>query len=366
MSATAMLFGSAIDSWKVPLADLGASGEDAGRDGRYLFLPPGPADAGGRVLCRALADPVRPRRAAPDHPRRRHHAGRGGLRTAAAGLPLAAAEDPPPGRYIDAWPHDWHTLPTFDLDFLRLLAQVVDEEPAQEKDAVMLGALASIGIAKGHAVPARTTTRRPARRRRCAEAAAHMNDYFLNERVREALAGPAVAGHQEGRQLRVLLPRRRPARLRPPRRRVHVLGHLGTQAAGRPARNCPPRTTSKASATRRRTVPRRPAVPAASAGRHPGPRLLVHRGLRGRHQRLHPQRAERRRPVSPTTSTGSPSIDDGSLDVYIGPQPPPATATLQTGSRPRDATSGSSSASTDPQATLFDKTWIANDVERVH
>ena len=40
-SATAMLFGSAIDSWEVPVVDVGATGEDAGKGGRYLFLPPG-------------------------------------------------------------------------------------------------------------------------------------------------------------------------------------------------------------------------------------------------------------------------------------------------------------------------------------
>ena len=34
-------FGSAIDSWEVPLADIGPSGDDAGKGGKYLFLPPG-------------------------------------------------------------------------------------------------------------------------------------------------------------------------------------------------------------------------------------------------------------------------------------------------------------------------------------
>src|SRR3954463_11137543 len=33
--------GSAVDAWMVPLADIGPAGEDAGRGGRYLFLPPG-------------------------------------------------------------------------------------------------------------------------------------------------------------------------------------------------------------------------------------------------------------------------------------------------------------------------------------
>ena len=34
-------FGSGIDSWEVPLADLGGTGDDAGKGGKYLFLPPG-------------------------------------------------------------------------------------------------------------------------------------------------------------------------------------------------------------------------------------------------------------------------------------------------------------------------------------
>ena len=35
-----VLFGSAIDSWEVPLVDIGGTGEDAGKGGKYLFLPP--------------------------------------------------------------------------------------------------------------------------------------------------------------------------------------------------------------------------------------------------------------------------------------------------------------------------------------
>ena len=40
-SSKVALFGSAIDSWQVPLVDLGPSGDDAGKGGKYLFLPPG-------------------------------------------------------------------------------------------------------------------------------------------------------------------------------------------------------------------------------------------------------------------------------------------------------------------------------------
>ena len=40
-SSKVALFGSAIDSWQVPLVDVGPSGDDAGKGGKYLFLPPG-------------------------------------------------------------------------------------------------------------------------------------------------------------------------------------------------------------------------------------------------------------------------------------------------------------------------------------
>ena len=52
-SAKVALFGSAIDSWEVPLADVGPTGDDGGKGGKYLFLPPGyelAPPAGGTVL----------------------------------------------------------------------------------------------------------------------------------------------------------------------------------------------------------------------------------------------------------------------------------------------------------------------------
>ena len=66
-----------------------------------------------------------------------------------------------------------------DPDYLRLLAEVIDDEPAQDKDAAMLGALASIDIAKGVAFdpdPDRAAVLTAAVR----QGAEVMNDYFMN------------------------------------------------------------------------------------------------------------------------------------------------------------------------------------------
>ena len=63
--------------------------------------------------------------------------------------PLAECGKSAADKIIDAYPKPWKTLPVYDLTFFRDLASVVNDEPPQERDAVMLGLLASIGIEKG-------------------------------------------------------------------------------------------------------------------------------------------------------------------------------------------------------------------------
>ena len=144
------LFGSAIDSFQVPVADVGPSGGDAGKGGKYLFLPPGYAEtppAGYFVVASATNF---------QHVAFRPIIGKGA--TIAEGVAYAKtlkvyrlgdAENPPLTKFVDAYPQEWHTLPVFDLTFFNDIAAVVNDEPAQEKDATMLGLLASIGVEKG-------------------------------------------------------------------------------------------------------------------------------------------------------------------------------------------------------------------------
>ena len=40
-SEKTIFFGTVIDAWQLPLVDVGPAGEDAGKGGKYLFLPPG-------------------------------------------------------------------------------------------------------------------------------------------------------------------------------------------------------------------------------------------------------------------------------------------------------------------------------------
>jgi len=91
--------------------------------------------------------------------------------------PLVQASNPET-RYVDVTPKPWKTLPVYDVTFFRDLAQVVKEEPAQEKDAVMLGLLASIGIEKGKPFDPTGEGARPFDEA-AREAYAAMQDYFV-------------------------------------------------------------------------------------------------------------------------------------------------------------------------------------------
>ncbi len=186
------LFGSAIDSWEVPLVDIGPAGDDAGKGGKYLFLPPG-YDATPPQGYIVVPSPtvfvhvgLRPIASA-----------KGTLKDAVAysrslkTYSLADAAKPKATRYVDAYPRAWKTLPTFDLSYLDLLAEAIDAEPAQAKDAAMLGMLASIGIEKGK--PFKPDPERAQQLTRGVhEAAESMRDYFINDTLVPVLARSSV------------------------------------------------------------------------------------------------------------------------------------------------------------------------------
>ena len=147
-SPNTIFFGSAIDMWQVPITDVGPAGADAGKGGKYLFLPPGydkqPPE--GYLVFRPKTFHV--------NVGLRPVAVKGGtleegvayakrLKAYPLGKPARA------GRYIDAFPKKWDTLPKYDISYFEDLATVIDEEPVQPKDLAMMGMLSSLGIETG-------------------------------------------------------------------------------------------------------------------------------------------------------------------------------------------------------------------------
>ena len=63
--------------------------------------------------------------------------------------PFSQAGNPPEGNYIDQFNKHLPTLPVYDMSFYGDILTMLNEEPLLERDKVMGGMLASIGIEKG-------------------------------------------------------------------------------------------------------------------------------------------------------------------------------------------------------------------------
>ena len=146
----ASFFGTVVDAWFTPLADVGPPGDDQGKGGKYLFLPPGydgevPDDY---LVYRPLTYGI--------HFAFRPVAKNGGTSADQASYAqtlrvyrLSEAANPPPTTFVDAFPKKWNTLPTYDLTYFTDLNAVIQREPVLERDKVMMAMLATIGIEKG-------------------------------------------------------------------------------------------------------------------------------------------------------------------------------------------------------------------------
>jgi len=146
----ASYFGTFVDAWDTPIADVGPPGADKGEGGKYLFLPPGyEGEAPDGYLV------YRPNTYSVNFAFRPVSKNGGTLEEAVAygrtlkTYRLSEAANPPETRFIDAYPKVWNTLPTYDITYFQDLAAVVNNEPILERDKAMMGLLAGIGIEKG-------------------------------------------------------------------------------------------------------------------------------------------------------------------------------------------------------------------------
>jgi hypothetical protein len=156
------LYGSMMDAWQVPIAEVGPQGEDRGKGGKYLLLPPdfkGDLPAGyfaihsttynGHALFRAipvtLADADVANALALVKQQRLY--------------PLSQAANPPQQRHIDMVGKLFDGIVRYDDTFYDSLALMINEEPVHERDMVAMGQLRTLGIEKGKKFKPDTATR---------------------------------------------------------------------------------------------------------------------------------------------------------------------------------------------------------------
>lgn len=150
------LFGSILDAWQVPQIDIGPQGADEGKGGTYLLLPPG---FKGEVPDRFIAvrfdtyNAYAALRAIPedgtDDAVDRALALVKQLRVYSfADADRRALREQ---RFIDMAGKLFDGIVRFDASFYTSLARMVNEEPPLPRDAAMLSNLEALGIKRGAA-----------------------------------------------------------------------------------------------------------------------------------------------------------------------------------------------------------------------
>lgn len=146
------IVGTIMDAWQTPLEDVGPAGADKGQGGKYLILPPAyeaRVPDGYIVLPSstykgyALLRSIRQSGSEADLLKAVEYAKR--IRI----YPLSEAANPPATVYVDAAGILYDATIPYDIRFFESLDRVVQHEPWLERDRVMIDILRTLGIEKG-------------------------------------------------------------------------------------------------------------------------------------------------------------------------------------------------------------------------
>lgn len=158
------LYGQVVDAWQFTIADVGPSGLDRGKGGKYLFTPPGydrpvpegylhVASPNFRIAFAFRSVRAEGKTAADAYAYARR------LRM----YDLSEAESPPEQTFFDPLDVRYPTLPFFDERHFDDIHAIVSVEPVKPQDKIIMGMLASLGIQKGRPFAPDETARRAMR-----------------------------------------------------------------------------------------------------------------------------------------------------------------------------------------------------------
>ncbi len=148
------IFGTLMDAWQRAIDDIGALGRDKGNGAKYILVPPG---YDGPLLSKALVYEqktnngwmaLRPiiKGATPEN-----------LAKAAEFVkkikiyPLNKADKQPKMKFVDLYDVPLEMTPVLDGSIYKEIHEMIEEEPVEDQNLVMMGILARIGIQKGKA-----------------------------------------------------------------------------------------------------------------------------------------------------------------------------------------------------------------------
>lgn len=146
------IFGTIMDAWQRPIDDVGAAGRDKGRGGKYILtsenyqgpLLPGAyvykqrTNHGFAILRPIISD------AGPENVAKAAKFAKG-IKV----YPLAQAKNPPKNKYVDIYDKNVEMTPVLDGKIYAGLHSILQEEVIEEQNLAILGLLSRIGIQKG-------------------------------------------------------------------------------------------------------------------------------------------------------------------------------------------------------------------------
>lgn len=140
--------GGILDMWQREITDMGLSGPDKGEGGKYLILPPGQRAPAGTESYRVFESPtnnVFPGFRILTTDAKQAEA----LKNSYQAYPYAKRDNPRKSRMILAEGKKWTGWPENGLEYWRLLSKMLNEEPVHERDRMMVAMLKPLGIEKG-------------------------------------------------------------------------------------------------------------------------------------------------------------------------------------------------------------------------
>jgi acetyl esterase/lipase len=146
----AVLYGNFVSAWQYEIAAPGPSGEDKGKGGKYLFLPPNyskDVPKGYFVINSPSYVVTSAFRSIPINNGTAKDAYEYSKQIKI--YPLSESENPPKTRFVDGSDYPLNTLPEYDFSYFEKLSNFINREPLNEYDKVMIGMLDYIGIKKG-------------------------------------------------------------------------------------------------------------------------------------------------------------------------------------------------------------------------
>ncbi|HVT89165.1 MAG TPA: DUF1254 domain-containing protein [Tepidisphaeraceae bacterium] len=139
--------GGILDFWERPITDTGQTGPDKGNGGKYLILGPGQPDMhpDGYFVFRSPTNNI--------------WSGQRGLsanldeaKTVMQQLkiyPYAQRDNPPPTKHVRPGDRKWLAAQPRGLNYWEGLSKTINQEPALERDRMILAMLVPLGIEKG-------------------------------------------------------------------------------------------------------------------------------------------------------------------------------------------------------------------------